>query len=84
MARYHATDQTELWKLGSRLVEGLTGEALKVAMVMGHKELSKDTAVPTLVDKVKKHIFPWLQLRQESSTKWDRELVRSAGNLESQ
>ena len=58
MARYHATDQTELWKLGSRLVEGLTGEALKVAMVMGHKELSRDTAVPTLVDRVKKHIFP--------------------------
>ena len=58
MARYHATDQTELWKLGSRLVEGLTGEALKVAMVMGHNELSKDTAVPTLVARVKKHIFP--------------------------
>ena len=58
MARYHSTDKAELWKLGSRLVEGLTGEALKVAMVMGHEELSKETAVPTLVTRVKKHIFP--------------------------
>ena len=32
LARYHSTEKTDLWKLGSRLVEGLTGEALKVAM----------------------------------------------------
>ena len=58
LARYHSTEKTELWKLASRLVEGLTGQALKVAMAMGHAELNKDTAVLVLVDKMKKHIFP--------------------------
>lgn len=58
LARFHSTDKADAWKLGSRLVEGLTGEALKVAMTMGHSELVKDTAVLTLVDKMKKHIFP--------------------------
>ena len=60
LARYHSTEKTELWKLGSWLVEGLAGEALKVAMGMGHKKLNEETAVPVLVDKVKKHthIFP--------------------------
>ena len=79
LARYRSTEKIELWKLASRLVEGLTGEALKVAMAMGHAELSKDTAVLVLVDKMKQHIFHHLSISLSRSTRavQDRTETRS-------
>ena len=58
IARHHSTDAADRWKLGGKIVEGLTGEALKVAMTLGFSELKKDDAVPTLNARIKTHIFP--------------------------
>jgi hypothetical protein len=41
MAKYNATEDADKWKLGSRLIEGLTGGSFKVAMILGLSELSK-------------------------------------------
>ena len=56
LARYHSTEETELWKLGGRLVKGLTGEALKVPWQWVTRSWVKRQQVPVLVNKVKKHI----------------------------
>ena len=45
-------------KLGSRVCEGLTGEAFKCAMDIGLTELGKENGVPQLVAKLRSLIFP--------------------------
>ncbi len=44
--------------LGSRVLEGLRGDAYLVALDMGADELSKSFAVPSLVERMKKAVFP--------------------------
>ena len=51
-------DDEERKKLGSRVCEGLTGEAFKCAMDIGLTELGKENGVPQLVAKLRSHIFP--------------------------
>ena len=58
MTRYQATEDTERWKLASRLCEGLTGESLKVAMSLGVDKLAQNDGVLKLVEALKLHIFP--------------------------
>ena len=58
MTRYQATEDTERWKLPSRLCEGLTGESLKVAMSLGVDKLAQNDGVLKLVEALKLHIFP--------------------------
>ena len=58
MTRFHSTEDSEKWKLASKLCEGLTGESLKVAMSLGMKNLSQDDGVPKLVEALKLHLFP--------------------------
>ena len=49
MTRYHSTDDSEKWKLASKLTEGLTGESLKIAMSLGITELTKQDGVLLLI-----------------------------------
>lgn len=58
MTRYHGTDDEDKWKLGSRVVEGLSGEALKVAMTFGFSKLTESDAIPKLIEQMRGHIFP--------------------------
>ena len=60
MTRYHGTDDEDnKWKLGSRVVEGLSGEAmLKVAMTFGLAKLKEVDAIPKLIEEMRAHIFP--------------------------
>ena len=70
MTRYHGADDEDKWKLGSRVVEGLSGEALKVAMTFGFTRLTERDAVPKLIEEIRGHIFPM-------STAEARELYRA-------
>ena len=58
MTRYHSTDDSEKWKLASKLTEGLTGESLKIAMSLGITELTKQDGVLLLIRALRQHIFP--------------------------
>ncbi len=70
MTRCHGTDDEDKWKLGSRVVQGLSGEALKVAMTFGFAKLTENDAVPKPIEDMRGHLFPM-------STAEARELCRA-------
>ena len=47
-----------LVELGSKVVEGMRGEALRIAMDLGVEQLGKEGGVQKLMDKVAFHITP--------------------------
>ena len=65
MARYNGTKTEDRFKLGNEILQGLRGDAYMVAKDMGLTALAQQDAVPVLVEKIKKTIFP----RQEQEAK---------------
>ena len=44
--------------VASKIVEGLFGEALSIAMDLGIEVLVEEDGIETLVQRIKEHIFP--------------------------
>ena len=51
------TKAFKLGELGARVLDGLSADALRIAMDMGSEVLTKPDGVPVLVDKVEKSIM---------------------------
>ena len=47
----------KLGELGARILDGLSADALRIAMDMGSEALTKPDGVPVLVDKIEKSIM---------------------------
>ena len=62
--RMKATNDDDINKTMSQIVESLRGEAAMIAMDVGLTELMKPTGLEQLVEAMKKHVFP--QARAEA------------------
>ena len=82
-ARYYGTKKEDKTQLGSRVLEGLSGEAYLVARNLGIDILSEKEGVMKLIGAMRERIFPYLAdeakiLYREGQRK-DGLLSRAAG-----
>ena len=59
LSKFDGTKEEDRPALASKIVEGLRDDALIIAMDIGHKALSEITGVKTLVERMRKAVFPY-------------------------
>ena len=55
--RYEATKAEDRWELGSKVLEGLRGDAYAVAEDLGSLKLKSSDAVPALIEAMRRAVF---------------------------
>ena len=81
LARVAGTKEEDVPSLPARILEGLRGEALRVAMDIGVAGLTKEGALQTLVDDLEKLVFP---LRSAEAAELYHEGAKPFGKLSRQ
>ena len=61
-ARAVQSEDDKPMKAANMVIDALRGDALQVAMDMGHEALTQPDGLAQLVDKVRKHVFPTKKL----------------------
>ena len=62
MARYNAASEEDRAKLGSRILEGLRGDAFMIACDMGQEALGKADAIPKLIELIRNSVYPFQEV----------------------